>query len=89
VSGDIYAQLVDEFDAGAPQNACAGEPLPNSYRRPLPLVLEVVTQPTPKTRRPRYSTVYEALCRTRTGDPFLNMAARQMWPVRARQQKYL
>ena len=28
----------------------------------------------PQTRKPRYSAVSEALCRTRTGDPFLTMA---------------
>ncbi len=28
----------------------------------------------PKTRKPRYRAVSEALCRTRTGDPFLTMA---------------
>jgi hypothetical protein len=38
------------------------------------LAQEVVTEPAPKTREPRRSAVYEALCRTRTGDPFLTMA---------------
>ena len=28
----------------------------------------------PQTRKPRYSAVSQALCRTRTGDPFLTMA---------------
>ena len=36
---------------------------------------EVVTQFVPKTRKPRCGAVLEALCRTRTGDPFLTMAA--------------
>jgi hypothetical protein len=44
-----------------------------SNRRPLPLSLEVVTQAAPRTRKPRCSAVSEALCRTRTGDPFLTM----------------
>ena len=30
----------------------------------------------PQTRKPRYSAVSQALCRTRTGDPFLTMAVR-------------
>ena len=33
-------------------------------------------RPGPETRKPRYSAVSEALCRTRTGDPFLTMAVR-------------
>ena len=37
-------------------------------------VKEVVSRSTPRTREPRRSAVCEALCRTRTGDPFLTMA---------------
>jgi len=37
-------------------------------------IKEVVTRFTPRTREPRRSRVCEALCRTRTGDPFLTMA---------------
>ena len=34
---------------------------------------EVVIRAAPKTRKPRCGAVSEALCRTRTGDPFLTM----------------
>jgi hypothetical protein len=45
-------------------------------RRPPPLGPEVVIRAAPKTRKPHCSAVFEALCRTRTGDPFLTMAVR-------------
>ena len=52
----------------ARQTMCrAGDPL---------CIKEVVTRSTPRTREPRRSKVCEALCRTRTGDPFLTMAVR-------------
>jgi len=41
---------------------------------------EVVIRPAPEMRKPRCSAVSEALCRTRTGDPFLTMA---VWLDRA------
>ena len=46
---------------------------------------EGVTRTTPKTREPRYRAVSEALCRTRTGDPFLTMAVRvsARWPTQS------
>ena len=37
-------------------------------------IKEEVTRSAPRTRKPRRSAVSEALCRTRTGDPFLTMA---------------
>ena len=42
-------------------------------RRPLPLSVEVVIEPAPESREPRCGAVCQALCRTRTGDPFLTM----------------
>jgi hypothetical protein len=50
-------------------------------RRPLRLSLEVVTRAAPSIRKPRCSAVSEALCRTRTGDPFLTMAVRPGRPA--------
>jgi hypothetical protein len=50
-------------------------------RRPLPLHQEVVIRAGPETRKPRCSAASEALCRTRTGDPFLTIEVRirRMW----------
>jgi hypothetical protein len=41
----------------------------------------------PQTRKPRSSAVSEALCRTRTGDPFLTMAVRPAAATRAGSRK--
>ena len=35
--------------------------------------LEVLIRASPKMKTPRCRAVFEALCRTRTGDPFLTM----------------
>ena len=51
----------------SPTLASTGDPL---------YIKEVVIRAAPKTRKPRCSAVSEALCRTRTGDPFLTMAVR-------------
>jgi hypothetical protein len=56
--------------------AFRGRPAAVANRRPLPFAWEVVTQAAPKSRNARCSTVPRALCRTRTGDPFLTMAVR-------------
>ena len=45
-------------------------------RRPL-LVPGSGHRAAPKTKKPHCGAVFEALCRTRTGDPFLTMAVRQ------------
>jgi hypothetical protein len=48
------------------------ERLRDSNRQPRPLGQEGVIQAGQKTGKPRCSTACEAVCRTRTGDPFLS-----------------
>jgi hypothetical protein len=57
--------------------------------RPLPLSLEVVVRAAPETKKPRCSAVSEALCRTRTGDPFLTMAVGLVTGTPPEEPKYL
>ena len=56
-------------------NGCAG-PI-GAHARPLLARKrsEVVIRAAPKTRKPRRNAVPKALCRTRTGDPFLTIPA--------------
>ena len=55
---------------------CAAGPQPCRTRPATTSVaVEVVIRAAPETRKPRCSAVFEALCRTRTGDPFLTMEA--------------
>jgi hypothetical protein len=60
-------------DERRPHREESAVPVSAPNRRPLPLSLEVVNRAAPETRKPRCSAVCEALCRTRTGDPFLTI----------------
>ena len=76
-----------EYPAGPPERMIASRTtaarpsIPSSADRVPTLpwtgdplcITEVVSRSAPRTRKPRRSAVCEALCRTRTGDPFLTM----------------
>ena len=70
----------EDWNDARPEHATA-EPQPPCGEHPRALAPATTSasagsgHPTaPQTRKPRYSAVSEALCRTRTGDPFLTMA---------------
>jgi hypothetical protein len=67
----------------APRRGAMGGSHAGLDRRPLPRAQEVVSRATPRKRKPRCGAASEALCRTRTGDPFLTMVVGKvaaLWP---------